>query len=101
MVTAEKKEIMNAVCEEEEWLFRELDKGIDDMEQGRTFPFEESLQRKISMSYKIKQTQEAENDLCRLSTYIIEEFKDKQAARKFIEDGDGISFCLSKCNVVI
>lgn len=45
MVTAEKKEIMNAVCEEEEWLFRELDKGIDDMEQGRTFPFEESLQR--------------------------------------------------------
>lgn len=38
------------------------------------------------MSYKIKQTQEAENDLCRLSTYIIEEFKDKQAARKFIED---------------
>jgi len=45
MITAEKKDVTDAAREEEEWLFRELDKGIDDMEQGRTVPFEESLQR--------------------------------------------------------
>lgn len=45
MITAEKKDVIDAAREEEEWLFRELDKGIDDMEQGRTVPFEESLQR--------------------------------------------------------
>ena len=31
--------------EQEEKLFRELDKGIDDMEQGNTIPHEEAMRQ--------------------------------------------------------
>ena len=49
MLTAENKEIIDAAREEEEWLFRELDKGIEDMEQGRVIPHEEAMQRLRAM----------------------------------------------------
>ena len=38
------------------------------------------------MSYEIRQTLEAENDLLSLSCYIMDKFKNKQAAKSFIAD---------------
>lgn len=32
------------LLEQEEKLYRELDKGIDDMEQGRTIPHDEAME---------------------------------------------------------